>query len=360
MKYWFGKLHLWLGLPLGSLFLVISLSGALYCWEPEFAAIAYRENVEPQEKPFVGIPVLKKSVEAALPDADFRTVYYRGPSKAVQLLLYAPGTYYHANLNPYTGELIHLQDMKKGWLNNLKFLHRNLMLGDIGREIVHWGTLLYLLMIISGIVLWWPARRSQRKQRFTIKWSASRKRLNYDLHNVLGFYSSWVLIFLVMTGLFWGFKIIKSSVKGFTQEDRIKYDVPRSAVDTTQADLAQYQIMDQLGEHFRKEFPDNNIRISNPHASDDPVQVSVIDKNRTVTNVDQYYFDRYTGARLSGSFQHGLHQDASLFTTLNGLAYDIHLGNIFGLPTRLLAFLASLIGASLSITGFVYWWGNRK
>ncbi len=360
MKYWFRKLHLWLGLPLGGLFFVISLSGALYCWEPEFAAIIYKENIEPQEKPFVSIHTLAKSVESALPEADFRTAFYRGPTKAVQLLLYVPGTYYHANLNPYTGELIHLQDMKKGWLNNLKFLHRNLMLGDIGREIVHWGTLLYLLMIVTGIVIWWPARKSQRKQRFTIKWGATRKRLNYDLHNVLGFYSSWVLIFLVMTGLFWGFKIVKTSIRSLYQEDLIQYDVPHSIVDTTRSDLAQYQLMDQLGAQFRKEYPDQNIRISNPHNDDDPIQVSVVDKNRIATNVDQYFFDRYTGKRLVGNFQNGLHEQNSGFTTWNGLMYDIHLGNIFGLTTRLLAFLASLIGASLSITGFIYWWDNRK
>lgn len=360
MKYWFGKIHLWLGLPLGILFLVISLSGAIYCWEPEFATILYKENVEPQDKPFVAISTLKKSVDSALPNADFRTVFYRGPSKAVQILLYVPGTYYHANLNPYSGELIHLQDMKKGWLNNLKALHRNLMLGNVGREIVHWGTLLYLLMIITGLVIWWPTRKSQRKQRFMIKWSASKKRLNYDLHNVLGFYSSWVLIFLVLTGLFWGFKIIESSVRDFTQEDRITYDVPQSVGDTTLSDLVQYQLMDQLGEQFRQEFPDNHIMVSNPHGSTDPIQISVVDRNRLVNTIDHFYFDRYSGDRLQGNFQNGLHNEASLLTALNGLVYDIHLGTIFGLTTRLLAFFASLIGASLSITGFIYWWGTRN
>jgi hypothetical protein len=113
MKHWFGKVHRWLGLPLGGLFLIISLSGAIYCWEPEFAAILYKGKIEPLEKPFVPIASLRESVLQVLPEADFRTVFYRGPSRAVQLLLYVPGTYYHANLNPYTGELIHLQDIKK-------------------------------------------------------------------------------------------------------------------------------------------------------------------------------------------------------------------------------------------------------
>lgn len=145
MKHWIRKIHLWIGLPLGFLFFIISLSGALYSWAPEIATIIYKENVKSRDMPFVSVEKLTETIERELPNTDFRTVYYRGPSRVIQVLLYAPGTYYHANINPYTGELIHTQDMNKGWLNTLKFLHRNLLLGDTGREIVHWGTLCSLL-----------------------------------------------------------------------------------------------------------------------------------------------------------------------------------------------------------------------
>jgi uncharacterized iron-regulated membrane protein len=39
--------------------------------------------------------------------------------------------------------------------------------------------------------------------------------------------------------------------------------------------------------------------------------------------------------------------------------YDIHVGAILGLPGKILAFLASLICASLPVTGFMIWWGRR-
>ncbi|WP_233207986.1 PepSY domain-containing protein [Siphonobacter sp. BAB-5405] len=39
--------------------------------------------------------------------------------------------------------------------------------------------------------------------------------------------------------------------------------------------------------------------------------------------------------------------------------YDIHVGSVLGFPGKVLAFLASLIGASLPVTGFLVWW-NRK
>lgn len=39
--------------------------------------------------------------------------------------------------------------------------------------------------------------------------------------------------------------------------------------------------------------------------------------------------------------------------------YDIHVGSILGFPGKVLAFLASLIGASLPITGYLIWYGRK-
>lgn len=311
MKHWIRKIHLWIGLPLGFLFFIISLSGALYSWAPEIATIIYKENVKSQDMPFVSVEKLTETIKQELPNTDFRTVYYRGPSRAIQVLLYAPGTYYHANINPYTGELIHFQDMNKGWLNTLKFLHRNLLLGDTGREIVHWATLLFLVMVVSGIVLWWPLNHSRIKEHFRINFRARLKVLNYKFHNVIGFYASWILIFVIATGLFWGFEMVKSPFRSLGDESSIKYDIPMSTENKITGDKNHYQLMEQLGTRFRKEFPDRNIRISNPHKSNDPIQVSIIDKNQLVYSVDHLYFDRYTGERLRGNFEYGLQAEAS-------------------------------------------------
>ena len=40
--------------------------------------------------------------------------------------------------------------------------------------------------------------------------------------------------------------------------------------------------------------------------------------------------------------------------------YDIHVGAILGLPTKIIGFIVSLIIASMPVTGFMIWWGRRK
>ncbi|MEQ9438771.1 MAG: PepSY-associated TM helix domain-containing protein [Cyclobacteriaceae bacterium] len=362
VKKYVRQLHLWVGLVLGALFFVIAFSGAVYTWAPEISTVLYKQKVEPSDQPFVSVSTLKTTLAEAFPEGDFRTVLYKDHSSAAEVLLYAPGTYYIAFLNPYTGELLHLQDMNAGWLNHLKSLHRNLMLGNVGRQIVHWGTLLFLLMMITGLVIWWPANKAGRKQRFTIKWGASPKRLNYDLHNVLGFYVTWISIFSVITGLFWGFEPVREVLRATTGENEVTYDTPTSdeqgAVATDHFD--QFALLDSLSTVLQQQYPTRFIRISNPHKPAAPINVAISEPGMRVQTTDHYYFDRYTGKQVMGDFENGPHAESTLFHTMHGLVYDIHLGNVLAFPGRLLVCFASLIAASLPVTGFIVWFNKRK
>lgn len=97
-------------------------------------------------------------------------------------------------MNPYTGEILNVKTFSRGespdffrWILNG---HRALWLPyDIGRPIVGIAVLIFVVILISGIVLWWPTKwiKSIIDKSFKIKWDASFKRVNYDLHNVLGF-----------------------------------------------------------------------------------------------------------------------------------------------------------------------------
>ena len=356
----FGKIHLILGLGTGILFFVIALSGALYSWEPELSHIIYHQQVKEEDKPYITISDIKNTLQKSFPEGDFRTALYRDKGSTIEVLLYIPGTYYHAQLNPYTAELIHLQDMKKGWLNNLKNLHRNLLLGPPGREVVHWITLAAMLMLITGLVIWWPISGKPGKNKFSINWTVSPKKLNYDLHNILGFYSTWVLIFIIGTGVYWGFAVVKDAIKDLSGEKEITYEIPLSKIPDAQRALRKDNVLNQLVASYQAKYKDSDVRISIPHQENEAIQVSVLESGKGENTVNHYFHDQYNGEIIQGKFANGLAQDRSTFSTINGLAYEIHFGSVWGLPGRILASLASLIGASLPITGFLVWFHKRK
>ena len=70
----------------------------------------------------------------------------------------------------------------------------------------------------------------------------------------------------------------------------------------------------------------------------------------------EMYYDKKTAELLSTKY----FEDKNNGDKIEALNYDIHVGSISGLPTKILAFLVSLIVASLPVTGFTVWWGRNK
>ena len=75
----------------------------------------------------------------------------------------------------------------------------------IGKLIVGISTIMFVFVLISGAVIWWPRNRQMLKNRLSIKWSKGCKRLLYDLHVAGGIYALVVLLALSLTGLTWSF-----------------------------------------------------------------------------------------------------------------------------------------------------------
>jgi len=67
-------------------------------------------------------------------------------------------------------------------------------------------------------------------------------------------------------------------------------------------------------------------------------------------------FDRYTAKPLR-TIRYEDKNNGEKFRFIN---YDLHVGSILGFPGKVLAFFASLIAASLPITGFLIWWGRNN
>ena len=80
------------------------------------------------------------------------------------------------------------------WLVNL---HENLLLGEKGSRLNGIGAICLTLLCLTGAVLWWPGILHWRRS-LSVNWRSSFARINWDLHNTLGF---WTFVFLVMWGV---------------------------------------------------------------------------------------------------------------------------------------------------------------
>lgn len=360
-----GKFHLWFGFTTGMVVFIIALTGALYCFAPELQLLTQDyHHVYEQNKQFLPPSQIKTIAEDQLKDKKVVRIYYGSKTRSVMVLLSKKEEYnYSVFINQYSGEVLKVRNNDREFFTVVLKLHRTLLI-PYGHEIIRWSTIIFLLMLISGIILWWPKNKRVAKHGFKIKWKASPKRLNYDLHKVLGFYASWLLILSSLTGLMWASENFADSIYKITGSSRsvVQKKPPQTdtIIDSSQTiapiDAIWYRIEKELYHKYATAL------FVLPATSTDPILLRANPDKGTLYKTDFRYFNQHSGQEIAGAFVWGNYKDAATVADhIKRLNYDIHTGAIFGFPGRLVIFFAALIAASLPLTGFYFWWGkNRK
>lgn len=364
VKSWIGKVHLWLGLASGLIVFILAVTGCIYAFKAEIQDMTqpYR-FVEVQQAPMLPPSKLRAIAEAELPGKHVHAVMYNEAGRAAQVFFYnyEPYYYYSVYLNPYTGKVQAAIDEEHTFFGFILDGHFYLWLPhEIGQPVVASATLVFVFMLITGLVLWWPRNRKASKQRFSIKWSNTRwRRRNYDLHNVLGFYSMVIGLVLGITGLVWGFEWFADSVYWATGGEKSRvYTEPKS--DTTFVSTATTASIDRVWDLMRREYPNaDGIEVHPPETPGGPIAANANPAGGTYWQIDYRYFDQYSLREMPVDHIWGRYADAGAADKLLRMNYDVHTGAIIGLPGKIIAFMASLIIASLPITGFLIWKGRR-
>lgn len=361
-----GKIHLWLGLTSGLVVLFLGITGCLLAFQKEIESVTNTyQYVQKENKAYLPPSVLKNIAAAQLPTKKVHSVTYGLQDKAAQVAFFnfSPDYYYIVYLNPYSGQVLKVKNMNRDFFRVVITGHYYLWLPPaIGQPIVATATLIFVIMLITGIVLWWPKNKAARKQRFSIKWSARWRRVNYDLHNVLGFYISWVVIFTALTGMVMGFQWFRSSVYTVTSggKEFVDYAEPVSATPKNAA-TAVTDPVDKVWLQIKATHPAAQlIEVHFPESKEASIAVNVNPDAATFYKTDFRFFDQYTLQELPVTHPWGRYKDASVADKIQRMNYDIHIGAIWGLPGKCLAFFASLIAASLPVTGFLVWRGRKK
>jgi len=367
-----GTLHLWLGLASGLVIIVIGLTGAIYVFTDEIKPLVYRDRlfIQPENKPKLPLSqLLAVAQEAVGPNRPVtrveissqpdRTYIFR--ALKVDKEGFSHWDYYkyywRAYVNPYNGKVVKLEDSRNEFFNLVLGLHMRMLFGEkIGHAVVSYSVLAFVLILISGLVLWWPSKwsKSNVDKSFKIKWNAKWKRVNYDLHNVLGFYACVILLVCALTGLVWAFEWFETGVKTVADGGTLA-KVPAVFSDTTQQKDAA--AVDRIFSQLQSDKPDaHGYLINFPVKGKLPLNTSTYLTASNRYDRIQGQYDQFTGAQLRSRSFGELTNGEQLYA----LNFDLHVGAWAGMPGKILTFFAGLICASLPVTGIVIWWGRRK
>lgn len=194
------QIHLWSGIGIGLYIVVICVTGSVLVYRNElYRAATPKPIVAVGSGPTLTDAALKVAVLRAYPGYKVTNIFRaRNPSQAVDVRLLRDRTEKKRLVDPYTGrDLGHAVPPGIIVMSTLLDLHDNLLGGTTGRAVNGVGALLFVLMGLTGVVIWWPGVQSWRRSLMVHR-KVGWKRFTWDLHSAIGL---WSLAFVLLFGI---------------------------------------------------------------------------------------------------------------------------------------------------------------
>lgn len=344
-KRFFKQLHLWLSVPFGLIVTLICLSGAILIFERDFGHVGLAE-VNPNGRTALPMDSILRSTERYLEGKNniIGVTTYPDTSRAYRVMLAKPAM---AALwvDQYSGEVIGKYERAKVF-KLASAAHRRLFGkskadggfgGKTGKLVIGITTISLFLIIISGLIIWWPDKGKVR-DKFTISTHKGSYRFWFDFHSVGGVLSALILIVCALTGLNWSFGWYPTAFYS-----TLGSKVAKSSSHKTPAE--NYQAWTVAYTRIHASNPEKEIRMYQNEAD-------------VVTGGwgNQQATDTYTVNPENGEIQSVTsYKDKSESNHIKGWIYSLHVGSWLGWITKIIYLICVCIGAILPISGYYLW-----
>ncbi len=355
---------MYLGLITGIVVFIVAVTGCLWVFQEEFTredshiydSMDHLHSVTPSQA--------ASMAKTAIPNQTIHGTKYGKPNQPVEVIFYDadPLFYQSVYLDPVNGQIVTTKDHTSGFFAFVLKGHMFLWMGrELGSSIVQYSTLIFTIILVTGIVLWWPKKKKNRGQRFKFKWKPTTgwKRKNFDIHSILGFYVSFLAIIIAFSGLIMAFNwVYYITYKSWGGQNAPQFIIPNNSTST--AFDNKPEPIDSLVPKLAAEYVDYEyIELHYPASDTASIYIEINTSKGTYYDSDYRFFDQYTGEEIETTSIYGKYQNASIADKVIRMNYDIHVGAIGGLAGKIIAFFVSLTIASLPVSGFLLWYGRK-
>jgi uncharacterized iron-regulated membrane protein len=368
------EIHLWLGLTSGLIVFVVAITGAIYVFSEDIKYFTHQDRriievpIHTEKLPISKLLNIAEGVfnneytpqNIVIPNFSNQTVRFIFQQTNKEAFGYTNYVKFHKTvyINPYNAKIVKIENSKWEFFSIVLSIHMNLFLGHnlISSVIIQTSVWIFVFMLLSGLILWWPKKKNQRKISLSFKWKETTrwKRKNYDLHKILGFYFVLLALISALTGLLWASKSFDKTVKWVANGGEV---IQRELLPKPKLKAKSLSPVDDIYNHAQSQNPETRYFLIRKHPNIKvPYMVrSYIDEVVNFTRIEMFY-DRDTAELLSKK----TFADKNNGDKVQAINYDLHVGSIGGWPTKILTFIMSLVIASLPITGFLIWLGKKK
>ncbi|MEX3919212.1 PepSY-associated TM helix domain-containing protein [Paraburkholderia sp. BR10872] len=200
--------HFYAGLFVMPLLLVLAITGTIYCFQPQIEPLLYphRLVVAPAATPRLPVDTLLARARAALPpDARaLRAHVESNPARSAEFVFALPGgTKESVYVNPYDGAVLGTLDVDRRFMQVDRMLHRKLLLGKPGELLMELAACWTLVMIATGIALWWPRAGASWRAALLPRFAARGRPFWKSVHASVGIWLAVGALAFVLSGLPW-------------------------------------------------------------------------------------------------------------------------------------------------------------
>ncbi len=196
--------HFYAGLFVIPFLIMLALTGIIYLFKPQLDNLLYADLLlVPQGEQLLSADQQLLQVKQAYPQATVSQ--YLPPVDAqhsAQFVVTEGGRKLNVFLDPYQGSVLGTQDAVNNLQAIARALHGELLVGTVGDRLVELAAGWAIVLVVSGLYLWWPRGDGFRG----VFWPrlANRGRLFWrDVHAVSGFWGALLLLFMLLTGMTW-------------------------------------------------------------------------------------------------------------------------------------------------------------
>ncbi|MEM8886431.1 MAG: PepSY-associated TM helix domain-containing protein [Bacteroidota bacterium] len=358
-KRWFGKWHTWGGITAGFVLIIVCLTGSLLVFEEELDVWLNPELFTFSEgKERITFQETLEAIQIQRPEWEVGGIFVGEKREGAMMAFLKTTPVYQVVIDPYNGKVMGSRVYANTLMGTIRRLHRTLLIPTIGKYIVGISSIFMAILMITGLRLWIPAKWRFLKDHLGIKSKASFKRQNYDFHRAMGFYFSPFITLISLTGAAITFSpliILALFLVSFEPPQSLSSILNQKSAYVEGQNTLSITEIEALS---MKAMPEGEVMgISFPRDTAGVYTVNIIEESVAETGSRYLLFvDQYSGEVVTNS--------KTDFPNI-GNAYvnwvtPIHYGTFGGLPTRILALIASFMGALMFLSGILIWWPRWK
>lgn len=352
------RLHLWLAFSVGLLFVVAGLSGSIIAFDH-----ALDEALNPEL-------LLMKEEEAAQPRQSYDALLVTARAHAAQKGFYVSGfptprlenstqlfwmrpldtsagrMMFEVYIHPVTGEVLGERQWGEYFTSFVYMFHHTLWLGKTGKLILGYCAIGMLLMLFTGLYVWWPRGQGEKRWQhaLALKKKAGILRRLLDFHRVAGIYGLLTLTVVVFTGIYAVFPEFFRETAGAT---------PNMRQTPVEQPMDKTLTVDEAIARMKQLQPESGFsRIYFGNGSEDwLLTLSTQDDPRA-----EHGYNRLTLDPESGELRDQRRWvEASLIDRFFGWMFALHSGEAFGVVGRAIVLVTGLLPTVLMVTGTWRW-----